>query len=263
MIPDSLPDIDVDHDALAQAQHLAWDAMEAPNMARCHALAMKALAISPFCADAYLLLRDTLPDKSDALVRLLKLAVEAGERALGDEFEELVGEFWGFHETRPYMRARHLLAMCLWDRGECDEAVAHYEAMLKLNPNDNQGIRYLLLPVYLELGVDAKARKLLRKYKGDSSAEWAYGAALLAFRESGDNAQGRKLLTKAFECNRYVPAYLIGSRRMPKRLPDYISPGKDSEAVSFCHGMMNAWRDTKDALPWLAAQWKKSPSAAN
>lgn len=36
------------------------------------------------------------------------------------------------------------LAAALWRLGRHQEAIGHYQAMLKLNPNDNQGIRYVL-----------------------------------------------------------------------------------------------------------------------
>ena len=43
-----------------------------------------------------------------------RAGLDAGELALGPEgFEEYDGHFWGFLETRPYMRARHGLALAL------------------------------------------------------------------------------------------------------------------------------------------------------
>ena len=78
----------------------------------------------------------------------------AGERALGAQaFEEDVGHFWGLLETRPYMRARAGLAASLWTAGDEVEAVEHYQDMLRLNPGDNQGHRYVLLGCLLQMGV--------------------------------------------------------------------------------------------------------------
>ena len=43
------------------------------------------------------------------------------ERRLGPEaFKELAGAFWGFHETRPYMRARNQMAEALRHAGLWD-----------------------------------------------------------------------------------------------------------------------------------------------
>lgn len=84
-------------------------------------------------------------------MELYEQGVEAGERALGSEaFEEWEGHFWGILETRPYMRARHGLALCLWEAGESKKAIEHYTEMLRLNPGDNQGIRYVLAGCLLE-----------------------------------------------------------------------------------------------------------------
>ncbi|HXY17585.1 MAG TPA: tetratricopeptide repeat protein [Gaiellaceae bacterium] len=70
-------------------------------------------------------------------------SVAAGERALGPRiFAEGAGYFWGLVETRPYMRARAALAALLWKLGRREEALEHARELLRLNPNDNQGIRY-------------------------------------------------------------------------------------------------------------------------
>ena len=59
--------------------------------------------------------------------------------ALGPRgFKRCAGHFWGFLETRPYMRARAGLAGTLLKLGDVDGALSHYRDMLKLNPNDNQ-----------------------------------------------------------------------------------------------------------------------------
>ncbi len=73
-------------------------------------------AISPLCADAYNLLADEAATPAEARDLYLR-GLEAGELALGPEdFEEYGGQFWGFLETRPYMRARHGLALALQER---------------------------------------------------------------------------------------------------------------------------------------------------
>jgi hypothetical protein len=94
---------------LDQAQELVYRAMEATGPRR-QRLAQQALALSPECVDAYVLLAESTTDSAEAL-RLYELGVQAGERALGPEvFAEEAGHFWGLLETRPYMRAREGLA---------------------------------------------------------------------------------------------------------------------------------------------------------
>lgn len=135
----------VGRNLLGQAQELIYNAWETADRKRRVALAQKAIGISPDCADAYVLLAEETATLDEAL-EFYRKGVEAGERALGRQaFESDAGHFWGILETRPYMRARAGLARCLWESGKRDEALAHYREMLRLNPNDNQGLRYVLV----------------------------------------------------------------------------------------------------------------------
>ena len=81
------------------------------------------------------------------------------------------------------MRARHGLALTLLDLGEEAAAVEHFRAMLKLNPGDNQGIRYLLLGCLLRRDDAAAVKELLAAYEDEWSAYWLYTRALVAFRD--------------------------------------------------------------------------------
>jgi len=138
---------------------------------RAVALAKKALDISPDCADAYVLLAEEAAKSLDEIIDLYRQVVEAGKRALGKEaFSEDVGHFWGILETRPYMRARAGLAQFLWEAGRREEAIEHYRDVLRLNPNDNQGIRDVLMPHLIELGLDDEAEELFANYSDDGSA---------------------------------------------------------------------------------------------
>ncbi len=170
-------------DAIAKAQDIMYDAWDRATSRSRITLARKALAISPLCADAYNLLAEEAGSVQEAR-DLYARGVEAGELALGAEgFEEYAGHFWGFLETRPYMRARAGLAIALIKLGDESAAIEHFRAMLKLNPNDNQGIRYLLLGCLLRRDNAAAVKKLLAAYKDEWSACWLYTRALVAFRD--------------------------------------------------------------------------------
>ena len=125
-----------DDGAIARAQDVIYGAWEATTPRARIALARKALAISPLCADAFNLLAEEAKSPTEAR-ELYTKALEAAELALGPEaFEEYAGHFWGFLETRPYMRAKAGLALTLLTLGEMDAAINHYREMLTLNPND-------------------------------------------------------------------------------------------------------------------------------
>ena len=185
-------------------------------------------------------------------IEFYQRGIAAGELALGPAaFVEDVGHFWGILETRPYMRARHGLAMGLWEMGQRDEAVEHYQEMLRLNPNDNQGIRYMLLNALLELGREAETAALLERYD-DGAATWLWGKLLFAFRRDGDGPATRQFLADALAQNPHVVDYLIGGKRLPARRPDYITWGGEDEAQECARDAAPAWRATPGALVWLA-----------
>jgi tetratricopeptide (TPR) repeat protein len=242
---------------LRKARDIMYDAWEVSDPKRRVALARKALEISPDCADAYVLLAEETARSLPESLNFYRQGVEAGERALGkDAFEEDVGHSWGVLETRPYMRARAGLAECLWATGDHEEAIEHYKAMLRLNPNDNQGIRDLLMPRLIERGKDEEAEALFREYEDDGMAAWMYSRALLDFRNMGDSEISRKSLTAAVKKNKHIPAYLRGLKKMPQSLPEYYSPGDESEAIFYAKENLEAWKITPGALDWLLDQTK-------
>lgn len=238
---------------IEEAQDLMYEAWEAHGADRV-ALACRALEISPDCADAYVLLAEETATSLAEARDLYAQGVAAAERALGERpFKKDAGHFWGLISTRPYMRARAGLAQCLWEMGEREAAVDHFQDMLRLNPNDNQGLRFLLSNWLLGLGRDDNLGRLLEDYREDATAAWAYTWALWAFRRQDDSPESRRRLKKALKQNPHVPDYLLGHKRLPRWLPDALGFGDESEAADYAAGAMAIWEGTPGALDWLAA----------
>lgn len=235
---------------LAQAQELMYDAWEAPTKRDRIRKAEAALEFSPDCADAYALLAEEKARSAAEARAYWEEAVKAGQRALGEEFAEYEGHFWGFHETRPYMRARAGLAETLWQLGRSEEAFGHWREMLRLNPGDNQGIRYVLLTHLLEAGEDEHAGALLDDYD-DAAASWLYDRALWFFRTEGEGPAANAALREAVEQNPHVPEYVLGRKRVPARAPDTIGWGDGSEAKAYAVFRRASWKATPGALAWL------------
>jgi tetratricopeptide (TPR) repeat protein len=245
--------------ALDAAQDLMYDAWDAAGKRARVALARKALAISPLCADAYVLLAQETSRSVPEALDLYRKGVEAGELALGKEtFEQDVGHFWGLLETRPYMRARSGLAQALWASGERDDAIGHYRDMLRLNPNDNQGVRYLLAACLQAMERHTDLDALLEEYD-DGSAIWAYTQALGSFRREGDTKRSRSLLGVAAASNGHVPGYLLGERKLPRTRPDYITMGGEDEAIEYVRDFGAGWESTPGAVVWLHGTWPLLP----
>jgi hypothetical protein len=87
-------------------------------------------------------------------------------------------------------------------------------------------------------------------------AFWIYSHALLDFRKMGDCEISRRSLAAAVKKNKHIPAYLLGRKKMPRFLPQYYSPGDESEAVFYAKENLEAWKITPGALNWLLQQTK-------
>jgi tetratricopeptide (TPR) repeat protein len=236
---------------LEEAQELVYQALETTGPRRLR-FAREALARSPDCADAYVLLAEASGDPQEARA-LYEQGVRAGERALGPApFREDVGHFWGILETRPYMRARHGLAAVLWHLGEREAAIGHVQDLLRLNPGDNQGVRYTLATWLLATGDDAALGDLLGQYPEEGSATWAFTRALAAFRRHGAGGPADAALREALATNPFVPAYLLGLKPLPRRLPAYVGVGAEDEAVAYIAEAAEPWLTSPEALVWLA-----------
>ena len=92
--------------------------------------------------------------------------------------------------------------------------------MLALNENDNQGVRYELLPALLAQGRLDEARVLMERFKGEGawSVVFAWGRVLERLL-SGDEASATKALAVARKQNAHMEAYLKGHRKLPKTCP--------------------------------------------
>jgi tetratricopeptide (TPR) repeat protein len=237
---------------LEQAQELAYDAMEASGRLKIK-LAKRALSVSPDCADAYVILGETSTSPEEAR-DWYQRGVETGARAIGaDNFAALRGKFWEHLETRPYMRARLALARTLRELGHENEALEHYRELLRLNPNDNQGVRHLLLPALLRDGQHEEVDHLLGEYDGDIQAMWPYARALRAFQLEGDGNRARTGFENAIRVNPHVVGYLVDPETIPPAAPPYFALGSPEEAACVAEALRAAFEATPGAVSWLRA----------
>lgn len=232
------------------AQDMIQDAFNKQGKEQKH-LIKKALDIYPNSPDAYLLLAEDAGTPKERR-KLLQQAITAGEEDLGKKFiKDNKGYFWGLVETRPFMRAKAAYAISLEQAGFYEEAIKHYKEMLELNPNDNQGIRDLLLPLYIEVGDLKQAKKLIQTYEDDIMATFTFNKALVCYLTDGMTEQAIRLLKEAGEKNPYVMDYLLGSKKVPNETFDYIGIGDETEAISYVQGNIHLWADAGELLKEL------------
>lgn len=244
-----------DNDALHEAQLKIYDAWESTGKQRI-ALANQALKLSKDCADAYLILANEARDR-DEEIRLLREAVDAGTRAAGKDWEKKYkGVCWLALETRPVMRAMARLAIALQRDDEFDEALSLYRKLMKINPNDNQGIRYLLAICLYEANLGDELERLLKENDGDTSASLLYTKALHLFRKKGKTA-AKPALMEAYRANPHVPIFLSDEVEMPSESPSSIGFGDEREAIAYVLNNGYIWFDTEGSTEWMADTLEK------
>ena len=242
-------------DRQRQAQELVYDAWEAADTDDMFNLLQEAVELDPVNVDAWLGLMDFEKLDENERIEMLRKLVAMGEKNLGKKvFNEDKGHFWGLLETRPYMRARSQFALRLMEAGRHEESIAEHEAMLELNPNDNQGVRYGLMALYLAVKRLDGARWLFKQYDEQKfSTVWAWGYVLERLL-SEDTAGAAKALQAARKQNPHAQAYFLEHRKLPKTMPGSYSPGSQEEAIIAWDILRPAWTKHPDAQSWLKSQ---------
>jgi tetratricopeptide (TPR) repeat protein len=146
------------------------------------------------------------------------------------------------------MRARLGLAQALRNVGRHDESLAHYRALLELNPGDNQGVRNLLLAALLDLGLNHEADVLLAEHEDDLQALWPYGRLLCRLRVDGGTVRTRAAFDAAIQANPYVVSYLVDPDSIPFDRPAHFALRSREEAAYVAKTLVDAFAATDGAL---------------
>lgn len=214
-----------------------------------------AIAADPDLADAYngLALIEFSRGNFEAVRHLSELALEKALKDLGTDAPTAY-VWYGESKTRPYMRARHNLGLSLMRLGDVRGAVREFKEMLRRNPNDNQGVRFLIGPLYHKIGDLRHAIPAYRRAaaKGDNSGdphnEINYALALY---ESENVEESVLRLRYGMLVNLHIPQVLLG---LPVRRLDiwYGSNHYDPEyAVEYADQYGYLWEGKKGALALL------------
>ena len=142
-----------------------------------------------------------------------------------------------------------------WEDGRCESAIRLY---LRLNPNDNHGVRCYFVDQLLTVGRDAAALACAEQYPNDMFAETRYGAALALYRLGRlDEAEAR--LGGALAALPLVPKYLLRDRvARPKSGEHGMEIGGKEQAWDYRDGMREVWAESEGALEWLGQRTKES-----
>lgn len=161
-----------------------WEFLNASDNMTAKKKAKRALSIYPHCVDAKNILASIYMDRfefEDA-EKVYKEAISDAMAQQGGKIKAEEVVYWGNIDTRPYMRARLGFGLCCMHLGRFKEALAEFKTLLVLNPNDNQGVRFLVGDVYHYLGNRKNAEKYYRKY-GEHEGKYNYALLLYSMKE--------------------------------------------------------------------------------
>lgn len=115
---------------------------------------------------------------------------------------------WAHLDNRPYLRAMHNALLSYMHLRRHKDAVTLIELMLARNPNDNQGVRFLLGSEALRAGDYDRARRVLM-----SEANWYppyFYELALCHLLNGDWIAAATALRRGFVANPYIAEILAG-----------------------------------------------------
>jgi len=229
---------------LEAAQAKMYDAFGARSKKDKVRLAKEALGLSEDCADAYVVLAEVTDEALTDSIELYQKGVEAGKRALGEEFfQNNIGEFWSILESRPYMRALFGLALDLWTKNREERAIEMMYELLRLDKMDHQGVRHVLGPVLIAAGRYQEARSFLQPMKDERLSVVKFSWALVLYLIEGDSPAANEALDKALEFNLHVADMMLIAEEIVESdiEVEAFCPGSVDEAVYYVSNWLGAW----------------------
>jgi tetratricopeptide (TPR) repeat protein len=246
-----------------KSRNLLREAYEANSINERIKLAEEALKLYPNNADAYIFLAESQDDYYKAS-KFYRKGMEAGRKDIGEkDFEEFKGHFWGFHETRPYMRAKAGYAATLYLLERYDESIQEYAKIIELNPNDNQGVRYSYASILVNHRKFEAYEKLRDIFDDEGSAMWLFTYAAYLFKKNGKSKLADNALKQANEANPHVLQYLVGKKEIPDIMPSSYGFGDESEAIIYLRECSELWLDMPAASVWVNDFLKKNKGRKN
>lgn len=159
---------------------------------------------------------------------------------------------WGFIENRPFLRLYHSFGLQLMKRGGREEALAVFENLLTLNPNDNQGARASAVECLFVLKRPDEVLSLCRQYPGEMMEQLLYGRALALF-QLDKLREARKALDVAIKCYPLIAKELLKTKHRKPRGADerYVTLGSLAQAYLYWKQHGEYWVESDGALHFV------------
>lgn len=217
-----------------EAYEILEEAQYAKNEKEAIKLAKKAYKKSSDCFDVILFQCD-LEENVIKRMKLLNDGLEFEKNRLTNEKyfdKENIGHFYGIFETRPYIRWLSIKAEYLLDEGKLRQAANICKEVLRLNENDNLGVRYLLMAIYATLEEEKSMLDLYKKYP-EEDLEMLFPLFAIYYK-SGNDKKALEYLKRIDKCNSNFVKYFNGTIKQSKKVSSgYYSRGDSSEIFMY------------------------------
>lgn len=137
-------------------------------------------------------------------------------------------------------------------KGDYKNALKTFNEILSLNPDDNQGVRYLAVECLFALKDPEGVLEMCGRYEDDAGPDMTYGRAL-ALLQLGRRDEAKKTLKEAIRWSPLVAKELIRpSKNPPKSLEEgFITSGGKDEAWEYRESFARFWEGTEVAIKTL------------
>ncbi|WP_426340332.1 hypothetical protein ACN9MZ_00095 [Pseudoduganella sp. S-14] len=188
-------------------------------------------------------------------------ALEAAQRGLDAAHDIMPDGFsgrveWGHLENRAYLRMLQIALLCLSRRRKHKEAAEIAVLMLARNPNDNQGVRFVVGSELLRAGMRKEAAVALQEHAADYPPYW-YELGLC--HAIDDNwVAAATAFRRGFAANHYIAELLLNESEPWPLLIHHGSNLEDpSTAIEYVNACGDLWLAPNGAerfLRWLYNQ---------
>lgn len=159
---------------------------------------------------------------------------------------------WGWMDNRPFLRTLLSLGMQRMKWNSLPEAITIFETILNANPNDNQGVRSLLVECYFRADRPEKVLRLCLQFPDDTEQNILYGKVLALLRLKKQE-KAEKALAEAARCLPHILRELAKkTHRRPSDMDSsWITHGSAEQAYTYWDRQGAAWKNTPGALEFV------------
>lgn len=188
-----------------------------------------------------------------AAKNIYKTTVDLAKSYIPPEFNQGKDHIiWAYLDNRPFLRLLAGYAEFIYATKSISKAIPLYEEILSLNPNDNQGIRYILATTYLKINQPELVVELASHYPEEIGPDLAMGNVLALFK-LGNISKAKAYLKKNKKYQLHVIKELLKpDHPQPVGLEyDMVQVGGEHEAWFYWRDQGSFWQATPGAIDIL------------